>query len=98
MAFKITIERIEQAPEKIRGKYQEVGVRYIDAEEYSKLKANREDGWDRWKRLDNGQYEQPEYGYLKDEETVKNVTTRVFEQTVEELNLKAVITAINSAE
>lgn len=91
MAYKITISKIETVTKIKRGEYCVVNERLITQAEIDE--ANYHDK--QTLLSDKGFPMKREYGYPGNVEYTENVDTKVFEQTVDALDVKAVIGAIN---
>ena len=85
--YKITIDKIEKVERIEEGEY---GV--ITTEPYSEDTIN-ENGWnfDSWKDK-----ERKIYGYFPPKKITKIITTEIYQQTVDDIDLPSVIIAINN--
>ena len=99
MPFKIVVTKTDSKTTVERGAYGVVGREYISQAEYDQLSGNDRSEYKRIGGSDSGepvQYEKLVYGYTPPVETTKEVTTEIYTQIVDELNLVNVINGINS--
>ena len=93
MSFTITIKETKNVTRIEFKDYSITARKYISGNDYENLDYKEKSNW---KRLEDGQYEYIEYGYPPKREVVKEEETKIFEQVIDKLNLRSVITAINS--
>lgn len=89
----VTVQEIVTTERTERGEYLVLSKEYMSGEEYdnSALDKRKE-----FKRRDDGQYERSVYGYAPDVVVSKDITREILKQEVANLNLAAVIRAINN--
>jgi hypothetical protein len=85
MPYKITIEKKQTVTQIVRGPHTQIGTKEVEREE----RYYSHDADEPRTRIE------PVYGYAPDREAEVVIETKVLEQTVDELDLPAVIKAIN---
>jgi len=92
MSYTVTIKRVEEVTKEEEGKYCVLRHEYMDELKLSYLPATEQKDW---KKEDNGQFSKPVFGYAPTVRKTSQVETKLFEQTVEEIDIASVIVAIN---
>lgn len=92
MSYTVTIKRVEEVTKEEEGKYCVLRYEYLGLDEMLALPPSEHKDW---KKEDNGQYSKPVYGYAPAVKKTSQVETKLFEQTVEEIDVASVIVAIN---
>lgn len=92
MTYTITITKQESKTEMKQGSYHILSWEYLPQSAYDDLPFEERKKW----KSEDGQYCKPNYGYGPQQEVTTEVSKKVFEQTVEELDISAVIVAVNA--
>lgn len=92
MNYTVIIKRVEEVTKEEDGKYCVLRYEYMDESKLSYLPVTEQKDW---KKEDNGQYSKPLFGYAPPTKKTSQVETKLFEQTVEEIDIASVIVAIN---
>ena len=91
--YTITITKKEDVALMTRGDHSQISTKYLSKREYNKLShGDRKD----WKRIDNEQYQKTVWEYPPPVESTKTIETKVYEQTVDSIDITGVITAVNT--
>lgn len=93
MSYKITIEQIKEVTKIEQQKYQVIGQIHLTEEEYNSLDYGDRKSYTQVEALKP--YIKTIYGNPPAQEVTRLEETKVLEQTVEDLDLPAVIRAIN---
>ena len=93
MAFIVTITEVKEVEKKQQERYAELRREYISIVDYQTLDRDERRNW---KSIDDGnQYERVVNGYPGTVTVIEEVKTKLFEQSVSELDMASVIKAIN---
>lgn len=93
MSYTITITQKKEEQKEETGAYCAVGKETISQIEYDELTADNKKRWEY--NPESQTWSRDKYDYPPRRLVVKTVEVKVFEQTVEELDLKEVIAAVN---
>lgn len=91
MSYTITITESRKEDKKQRGDYTVTGFEFLSVVDYETLPFADKKNW----KEEDGQYSRPVYGYPPETVVTEEVSVKVFEQTVDFLNIKNVIQAVN---
>lgn len=91
MSYKITITETKTVEKEEQGSYTTLKQEYISRDKYDSLPFSEQKDW----KESEGQYIKGIYGYPPLRLVSKEVETKIYEQTVEDLNITAVIEAVN---
>ena len=92
MSYTITITQTKKQEKEESGSYCQVGVVYVSQEEYEAMSYDEKK---RYELQANGHWAKPLYDYPPKRLVVKEIEAKIFEQTVDTLDIKAVIKSIN---
>jgi hypothetical protein len=94
MSYTITITQTKEQQKEEQGSYCVVGFEIISQQEYENLMG---DDRKRWKYdAETQTWGRDKYDYPPKRLVVKTVESKIFEQTVETLDVKSVIQAVNA--
>lgn len=90
--FKVVITRVEEKKTTKNGGYTVMDTEYISREEYNGLVHDEKR---KWELIESGQYRHEIFGYPPEQQVTALSETKCYEQTVEAMDLIAVIRAVN---
>lgn len=101
MSYQITIKKIENVTREEPGPYGVIEELFISTEGYDELSFDERKKWqpvemqEGYARAKGGDYKKQIYGQTPKRPMTREVTATVFEQTVDDLDMAAVIKAVN---
>lgn len=90
MSYTITIMQTKTVSKAASGTYTIVGHEYLNQASYDALSYDEKKQW-KW---EDGQYCKAIYDYPPKREVIDSVSFKLYEQVVEELDVKAVVEAV----
>lgn len=100
MSYKITVQKIERIPQIKRGDHTMVGKQYLNAQQYEDLPFGEQRNWKKIVTDDHGteQYVREVYDYAPNWEGFSDVDVKIYEQTVDNLDMTSLVAVVNQVQ
>lgn len=95
--YKVTIEKIEQKEVTKKGDYSRLSYAYLSEDQYMQLPYEEKKEWNTNTLEGEKPYRKALYGHLPDTTEIQTIEAKIYQQTVEELDIAKIVAGINNA-